>query len=386
LIFAKKQLKTSFLSLPNPTSLHLIWLSRSYPNPAFLSVQDYLLSNYSEPMLPKYIRLLTLLFALFCSPLAAQDLQFSQFYASPLYLNPAFSGSAQGGRVSLNYRNQWPSTDANFVSYAGAFDYHFADVRSSIGAIVKVDEMSGVYKNTDFSLIYSYLIPISDKVAIQPALQGTYVLRTLGYEGLTFGDMFVPGFGFIDPTAEEFPRGRVNYLDISTGALVFGTDFWFGASVHHLNKPNESTLGGLAVLPTKISLHGGYRFNFSAPYEQREKSLTPNFMYKRQGTFQQLNLGAYATLEPLTFGLWYRGFPLIQTTEGFPVHDAMVLMAGVKFGDWNFGYSFDWAISELASINANSHEISLTYTFGSSDVTCPNPWTKRRRVGVGFRR
>ena len=45
----------------------------------------------------------------------AQDPQFSQFYAAPLYLNPAFAGSAQEARVGINYRNQWPQIDdANF--------------------------------------------------------------------------------------------------------------------------------------------------------------------------------------------------------------------------------------------------------------------------------
>ncbi|MFM8742085.1 MAG: type IX secretion system membrane protein PorP/SprF, partial [Cytophagales bacterium] len=34
----------------------------------------------------------------------AQDPQFSQFYAAPLYLNPAFAGSTNQNRVGINYR------------------------------------------------------------------------------------------------------------------------------------------------------------------------------------------------------------------------------------------------------------------------------------------
>ena len=44
----------------------------------------------------------------------AQDLHFSQFYAAPLYLNPAFAGTAGGPRFILNYRNQWPGINNAF--------------------------------------------------------------------------------------------------------------------------------------------------------------------------------------------------------------------------------------------------------------------------------
>ena len=42
--------------------------------------------------------------------LKAQDPAFSQFYANPLYLNPAFAGAAPKGapRTNLNYRDQCP--------------------------------------------------------------------------------------------------------------------------------------------------------------------------------------------------------------------------------------------------------------------------------------
>ncbi|MFT5922039.1 MAG: hypothetical protein ACI8TS_001371, partial [Flavobacteriales bacterium] len=38
----------------------------------------------------------------------AQDPEFTQFYANPLYLNPAFAGTARCPRLVMNYRNQWP--------------------------------------------------------------------------------------------------------------------------------------------------------------------------------------------------------------------------------------------------------------------------------------
>src|SRR6476646_398020 len=47
----------------------------------------------------------------------AQDPEFSQFFASPLTLNPALTGKFNGIiRVAGNYRNQWPQINNAFVT------------------------------------------------------------------------------------------------------------------------------------------------------------------------------------------------------------------------------------------------------------------------------
>ncbi len=58
----------------------------------------------------KNIKLTLLTFAMLSigQLLYAQDAHFSQYYANPLYLNPAFAGSDICPRVTLNYRNQKP--------------------------------------------------------------------------------------------------------------------------------------------------------------------------------------------------------------------------------------------------------------------------------------
>src|SRR5215471_8523943 len=47
----------------------------------------------------------------------AQDPAFSQFFASPLTLNPAFTGKFNGVfRAAGNYRNQWPTINNSFIT------------------------------------------------------------------------------------------------------------------------------------------------------------------------------------------------------------------------------------------------------------------------------
>ncbi|MGM0621184.1 MAG: type IX secretion system membrane protein PorP/SprF, partial [Bacteroidota bacterium] len=53
----------------------------------------------------------------------AQDVSFSQFYASPLYLNPAFAGSVEIPRFTVQYRNQWHAFNNAYTTYNAAFDF-----------------------------------------------------------------------------------------------------------------------------------------------------------------------------------------------------------------------------------------------------------------------
>ena len=74
-------------------------------------------------------------------PLRAQDVVFSQFYANPLYLNPALAGNASDPRLTFNFRNQWPALNASFVTYSAGFDQHFDALSGGVGLHVLTDQI-----------------------------------------------------------------------------------------------------------------------------------------------------------------------------------------------------------------------------------------------------
>src|ERR1700755_680115 len=54
----------------------------------------------------------------------AQDPNFSQFFVSPLTLNPALTAKFNGNlRVAGNYRNQWPAFTKAFVTSSVSVDF-----------------------------------------------------------------------------------------------------------------------------------------------------------------------------------------------------------------------------------------------------------------------
>lgn len=330
-----------------------------------------------------------LVFCLLQSGLAfAQDPQLSQFYAAPLYLNPAFAGSAMAPRAILNYRNQWPALSANYVTSMASFDTYFDRINSGVGLLVINDQQFSNLKSVSAALQYAYQLQISDRVSARAGFEAAYVTRSTDFFRLTFGDQ-LSNRGLIspttlDPVAEFGPRLR--YTDFSTGGLVYSDQFWGGVSVHHLNRPDQSFGAGVADrLPMKISVQAGYKIPL-ADYEignnlgdqiDREKSVSFATLYKKQGKFDQLDVGAYVTYAPLTFGVWYRGIPVKQYERGLNNHDAAIFLIGYRQDNFSFGYSYDATISSLGFSSGGAHEISLSYTLDTDRD--PKPRNKRRK-------
>src|SRR5262245_19199673 len=102
----------------------------------------------------------------------AQDPQFSQFYAAPLYLNPAMAGSTGQARSGINYRNQRPAIDANLTTLSAYFDYFIEDYNSSVGLIINrdVEGLAGL-RSLSVALQYAYELEISENLGFRPGVQ-----------------------------------------------------------------------------------------------------------------------------------------------------------------------------------------------------------------------
>ncbi len=324
-----------------------------------------------------------ILFILFMPGLVtSQDAQFSQFYSNPLFLNPAFTGAAQLTRVGGNYRNQWPSLDANFVSYAVWADHFIDDKNSGIGFYVGRDQatVSGL-KSTAISAYYAYQLALTQAYTLRAGFTAGYVLRDIDFGSLIFGDQINPD-GSINPdTQESFGGSANNYFDLGTGVLLYSESAWLGVSAFHLNRPNQSLIGGSSPLPRKYSVHIGYKFFFAPGVvgdgmfaRSQERSVAPTAQYKFQGKFDQLDLGLYFTYEPLVFGLWYRGLPL-KSIEGNINNESIVFLMGFKqVSDkeiFNIGYSYDLTLSGLGVSSGGAHEFSISYSWFTGDPRKP---------------
>lgn len=313
----------------------------------------------------------------------AQDVQFSQFYSAPLYLNPAFTGSTEFTRVGSNYRSQWPALEANFITTAAWVDHFIVDKNSGVGFLIQSDQegLAGL-RSTSLSGLYAYQMPITKEYMVRVGASAGYVLRDVNFSNLTFGDQYDAN-GFISaPTAEVFNTGaQKNYFDMSLGALLYSQNAWLGVSNSHTTRPNQSLIGGASPLPMKWSVHGGYKFFLKSGLidhgfyaEEQERSITPTVQYKKQGQFDQMDVGLYFTLEPIVMGVWYRGFPF-KNVGDFVNNESLVLLLGyskrTKDNILNIGYSYDITISKLGASSGGAHEFSISFAWFTGDPRKP---------------
>ena len=314
-------------------------------------------------MAPRTYGLLVACMALF-TRVFAQDPQFSQFYASPLYLNPALTGNTYQDRIGLNYRLQWPAIGPGYKTYAVNYDHRSESIHSGIGAMVMHDQ-SGTFglSFTQAAFSYSYEARLDRRQAFRFGLRAGYSMRSFDPSNMLFADQVIRDNA---PTSiEPMLMQSVSYFDFSAGALYYSEQFWFGASVNHINEPQETFyLDGDATLPMRISVHGGYRF----PVDHRslrssETLMTIAVHYKSQGKWDQLDVGGYIDHQSINFGLWYRGLPGLKAYEpGYPNDDAVIAMIGYQTPyQLRVVYSYDITVSKLTMKSGGAHEISVIY-------------------------
>ncbi|MBC7920639.1 MAG: type IX secretion system membrane protein PorP/SprF [Ferruginibacter sp.] len=300
----------------------------------------------------------------------AQDPQYSQFYAAPLYLNPAFAGTTDDSRVMFNHRIQWPKLDAVFTTSGFGVDHNFERYNSGVGLLVTNDQISASgLKSLDLGAQYSYNLKLSQKTAFRAGFQLSYVNRSIDYSRFVFNDQLSEWGPNGRLTTEVFDASAVSFADISSGGLFYGERWWFGFAAHHVNRPGQSFMKGESRLPMKGSLHTGYKFYIDKLSrtkdieKEREKSVTLCANYKAQGEFDQLEVGMYTNYNVFVLGGWYRGLPIKPYKQGLSNHESIVVLTGFRYKGLNMGYSHDLTISQLAGATGGAHEISIAYDF-----------------------
>ncbi len=318
--------------------------------------------------------------------LYAQDPHFSQFFSSPLTLNPAFTGRFDGDiRAAGNYRNQWPTINRAFTTYSLSVDAPILkgtipDIdRLAIGGLALVDQQAdGVLKNSyfTFSIGYTKSLDQDGYHSVSVGFQGTYAQKRLNTANLKFEDQ-LRSDGFTGITAEIFdPRQmNINYFDVNTGVMftgVFANDlnYYAGGSLYHINRPKESFRGADFQLNHRYSIHGGTW----QPLNDMTM-LHTSALWQYQGGAQELIFGGalgiktnnYDNANPAT--LYAGAFMRLK--------DALIPYVGLEWSTWRLGASYDVNVSSLksASNSRGGFEISLIYIgrrgLGGVGVACP---------------
>lgn len=316
----------------------------------------------------------------------AQDPNFSQFFASPLTLNPAFTGKFDGVyRVAGNYRNQWPTINNAFTTGTASVDFgilknHIPDIDQFGVGIMGFSDRAGngvlVSNAVALSAAYHKSLDENGDNQIGAGFQGSFMNKRLDVTKVVFEDQLTP-LGFTGVTNEIFDNNQVNvkYFDLNAGVLYNGTtngynNFYLGASMYHINRPKETFQGGQYYLAARTTIQAGGKipvgqynyFHFSANHSMQA------------GAHNTMIGGAYSmnvnndrdNPTNVYVGSWFR------------FGDAIIPYVGLEFGEFQLGLTYDVNVSSLkpASNVRGGAEISLIYIKKPSDpnakkLNCP---------------
>ncbi len=324
-----------------------------------------------------------------------QDIHFSQFYMSPMTLNPALTGVMNcNTRIVGNYRNQWASVlgknayNTYSVSYdqkmpVGRYDYFgfggniWSDVAGSLDFQTLTLKLSGAYSRRVGGDRHkaNYLVIGAEAGVSQRSLDFTNAQWPLQVNNGEYDPNLPSGETF------DFPD---NFLfgDVGLGVLWFSvikkkTNYYMGAAINHLNQANLSFFrpDNVEKYYTKIVLHAGGEFPMN-----RSVSLIPGAVFFHQGPSLEINAGnsfrfnlENTSDQSFQFGGWIR---LARHFEKPLLVDALILSTRFDYENWGIGFSYDINVSSLSkeSRGNGGFEFSMVYLVcgpQSRGVYCP---------------
>lgn len=340
------------------------------------------------------------LFLTFNTHLDAQDPHFSQFYASPLTLNPALAGTSPGNyRVAVNYRDQWRGAlDNPLRTFSAAGDLKFyindnlnrPDIASG-GFMFFSDQVSDFDLNTNqIALVGAYHKSLDQNFDhyIGLGVQFGLVQKSINYEDLFFQDQFNSINDFNLPTGELLPANNFAFLDFAVGLNysinpVKGRSYFGGIAYSHFTTPNVSfykfdetpnpALVRENALFAKITGYAGMSMRTSEKLE-----VQPRALFLAQGPHTEINIGSNFKYKLddygdkyLHFGPWIRA---VNNESGFGL-ESIVAMVGIELKNILFGLSYDHSIGDLITDRKglNALEISITFLgeVENNDGFCP---------------
>lgn len=298
----------------------------------------------------------------------AQSYHFSQFFSTPLLVNPANTGLTDGPyRFATNFRSQGGNGGAPFMT--GYFSADASPMRSilpeghkaGIGMYVMNDRaMNGVLQTNSIGVSTAYHVGLDPygEHSVGIGVQGTYHQRRLDYSRLTFENQYGPsGYNPAAPIGEQLNAQRRHFFDLNTGFIYNLSQehrsFFAGMAVYNILRHREGTITSDYTMPLRLTVQSGAQFwvgergkihfSVTAMSQANAAEVTVGSAYGYQLTDGDKN--------ELMAGLWYRN------------KDALIPYLGYQTKTFQAGLSYDYTVSALKTVSQlrNGYELILLY-------------------------
>jgi len=315
----------------------------------------------------------------------SQDLHFSQYFNSPLLVNPANTGFSPDvdWRLGANYRNQWSSLTNNPYKTMSAWgdaqilNNHIDNGWIGIGGSLLRDVAGsgGLTSTKAFaSIAYHQLVGLNS--LISTGFNLGYINQRVDFTKLTFDDQWNKNFFDVNvPSGEPFAYSSVGFFDLQAGVnyALFPSDnayFNVGFSAMHINRPKESFFSNSDVdtrIPVRLTLflNGSFKLN-------DQWIINPNAYISEMAKAYEVVLGMNAH-----YNLSGDGNTQLIAGAYYRYNDAIIPTVGYQLNDLSITVSYDVTASGLSQYNQSrgAYELALVKTgvFGGGfkNVKCP---------------
>ncbi|AZI27125.1 type IX secretion system membrane protein PorP/SprF [Pedobacter sp. G11] len=315
---------------------------------------------------------------LYCS---AQDPKFSQYFAAPLSLNPAYTGFFDGEyRIAINTRQQWGNLGDPYNTYSVSGDIKLVEDENFTNSVFSLG-LSGLFDESfnralksqyiSASMSYYQYLDVEHRFKFGLAPQVSYVSKFLDYNKLTFASQYTDG-GFDNslPNYLDLKNDKTSYFDVNIGANFAANfnqlSFAVGYAHYHLTKPQETLLNNAnEYVPVRQTANFGMLYLLNNYVD-----LNVTGVYNVQRNNKDTILGTVVGFKPndetrlkLNFGMWFK----FNEASFYPY-------VGVAMGDVSAGLNYTVYGNKLLSATPRTYELSFIYrhnNFKGFKVPCP---------------
>jgi type IX secretion system PorP/SprF family membrane protein len=310
----------------------------------------------------------------------SQDMNYTQYFSTPIYYNPAYTGINTGVRARFLYRNQWPSLPISFKSYYFSADLGDRNLPGSGGLGIMINQDTpgvGLINNFGAALTIGVRIPITAFLVTQIGIKAGIMQRRINWDDLVYASQLDPKYGniYLSPVTAADANKRV-VPDFGVGGVLqfinpngnIGGNVGF--AVDHLFKPDVSFLStGSSPYPRKwvgqfdlIIATGPGGSSMMSRGNDDPLKINIGGIYQNQASLNSLQVGLNLLKYNIYVGGWFK------TTMTGIVNSSLALLAGYKYTFYDdmtikFMYSYDLQISGDLQGTGGAHEISLILEF-----------------------
>jgi len=329
------------------------------------------------------------------SALLAQDIHFSQYYETPLLMNPSNAGVFNGDiRAIVNYKNQWKSFGDAYKTGMFSFDGRilkgkWTKLHLGAGLTVYSDKAGkSEFGTTQVLGHLSSVVKLNDKNIISAGLNGGFAQKGIKNTDLEWGNQYDNTTGGYNGSLNNNEGNAL--LSENFGYADFGAGIsWnftttpanmtsnervavdFGVAIFHLNQPKQKFyLNNVESLYSKMVIHGRSYIGI----KHTSFAIIPSFMMFKQESQQEVIVGGLIRFS-LSEEAKYTGFikeSAVFLGGHYRIGDAFIPSVYFEMSKFSIGFSYDLTLSQISTATGGAGGVEISLRFIN-----PNPFNNK---------